>query len=164
MPGKKVKSQKAKVKSAALQHPEERSDKGSIKARMINTQLMRGRVVSAKTPKTVSVLIERTKIHPVYKRGFIQGKRHLAHSEDNLSEGDIVEITKVRPISKRKHWKVTKVLGKDIATIVSEQLKEEAEEVIAEVMPQSEVEEPVAEESNESKKTKVEEEKKTRKK
>jgi hypothetical protein len=55
--------------------------------------------------------------------------------------GDIVEIIKTRPISKRKHWKVTKVLGKDVVALGTQALKEEAAEAIAEVLPEELAEE-----------------------
>ena len=37
--------------------------------------------------------------------------------------GDIVDIIKCRPISKNKHWKITKVLGRNFAEIAEEKLK-----------------------------------------
>lgn len=98
-------------------------------------QVMRGRVVSAKMPKTVTVLIERTRMHPLYKKSFKRSKKYLVHTEIQTVEGDLVEIVKIRPMSKNKHWQVAKVVGKDIEAIVVEQLKEEAAEAIAEVMP-----------------------------
>ncbi len=104
-------------------------------------QIMRGRVVSAKMPKTVTVLVNSTKRHPLYGKSFIRGKKYLALSEDKISEGDLVEIMKIRPISKSKHFKVMRVIGKDIEAIVTEQLKEEAKEAIEEVMPEEREEE-----------------------
>jgi SOS response regulatory protein OraA/RecX len=49
--------------------------------------------------------------------------------------GDIVDIKKSRPFSKRKHWMVTKIVGKDIVPMNEEALKEVSQEVIEEVMP-----------------------------
>ncbi|MBI2600685.1 30S ribosomal protein S17 [Candidatus Daviesbacteria bacterium] len=101
---------------------------------------MTGRVVSAKLAKTVTVLVERIARHPVYKKTFKQSKRYLVHDELGAKEGDIVDILKVKPISKNKHWEVKKIIGQDIAEMVKEKLKEEAQESIAEVMPEEEKE------------------------
>lgn len=101
-------------------------------------QIIRGRVVSAKQPQTVTVLVESTKTHPLYGKTFKRSKKYLVHDGLGVSEGDLVEITQIRPISKNKHFQVVKVVGKDIEAIITEQLKEEAQEAIAEVMPEEE--------------------------
>lgn len=97
---------------------------------------MIGRVVSAKLKNTVTVLVERVAMHPLYKKTYIQSKRYLVDDSIGVRVGDIVDIQKCRPVSKNKHWKVTKVLGKSLTEIAQEQMKEKAEEVIAEVMPE----------------------------
>lgn len=85
---------------------------------------------------TATVLVERTAKHPLYKKTFVQTKKYLADVSINIKEGDMVEIVKVRPVSKNKHWKVTKVVGKDLGEITEEILKAEAEKLVAEVMPE----------------------------
>lgn len=97
---------------------------------------MIGRVVSAKMKNTVTVLVERVAMHPLYKKTFIQSKKYLVDTGSEVKEGDMVEIIKVRPISKNKHWKVTKVVGKNLAEITAKVLKAEAEKIVAEVMPE----------------------------
>lgn len=99
-------------------------------------QILRGRVLSAKLPQTVTVLVERKKTHRLYGKSFARSKKYLVHTQTSLAEGDLVEITQCKPISKNKHFKVLKVVGKDIAAVISEQLKEEAAAEIAEVMPE----------------------------
>ena len=47
-----------------------------------------------------------------------------------------MEFIKVKPISKNKHWRISKVLGQDFAEIAGVQLKEQAEKQIEEVMPE----------------------------
>ncbi len=101
-----------------------------------HVQIMKGRVVAAKSEKTVTVLIERARMHPMYKKAFAQTSKYLVHTEEPLKEGDLVEIVKVRPISKRKHWIVRKVVGRDLEAIITEELKEEANEAISEVLPE----------------------------
>lgn len=97
---------------------------------------MIGRVTSTKMKKTVTVLVERVAMHPLYKKTYLQSKKYLVDASVELKDGDVVEIIKVKPISKTKHWRVVKVIGRDLAEITKEQLKAKAEEVITEVMPE----------------------------
>lgn len=97
---------------------------------------MIGRVVSTKMAHTAVVLVTGTKVHPLYKKTFVSSNKYLADDPVGVTLGQVVEIVAVRPISKRKNWRVTKVVGRDIEAIVSEQLKEQAEEAIEEVMPE----------------------------
>jgi len=97
---------------------------------------MKGRVVSTKTKGTAIVLVERVAKHPLYKKTFLRSKRYQVDAGEDIKDGDIVEIMSVKPISKNKHWKIAKVIGKDLAEINEEKLKEQAESVIAEVMPE----------------------------
>lgn len=105
---------------------------------------MIGRVVSTKMKGTVTVLVDRVAKHPLYKKTFLRSKRYLADAPGDIKDGDIVEIAKVRPISKNKHWKVVKVVGKNLLEIVEAREKEAAEEAIAQVMPEEKKEEPSA--------------------
>lgn len=114
---------------------------------------MIGRVVSTKMNKTVAVLVERTAKHPLYKKTYVQSKKYLVDVSVDIKEGDMVEIVKIKPISKNKHWKVAKVIGKDLEAITEKKLKAQAEELIAEVMPEEKEELRV--ESQESGKEKV---------
>jgi small subunit ribosomal protein S17 len=66
-----------------------------------------GTVVSDKADKTVTVLVERNLMHPVYKKFIKRTKKYLAHDETNaVKVGDRVSIVETRPISKRKCWAV----------------------------------------------------------
>jgi len=70
-------------------------------------RVMQGTVVSDKGDKTVTVLVERRVMHPVYKKFIRQSKKYAAHDEGNLYKvGDAVSIIECRPISKRKRWTV----------------------------------------------------------
>lgn len=99
---------------------------------------MIGRVVSIKMTHSASVLVEGKKTHPLYKKSYAWSKKFLADDPIGVKLGDIVEIFKTKPVSKRKHWLVTKVVGSDFVAIAEEQLKEEAKEAIEEVMPEEE--------------------------
>ncbi|WP_019588643.1 30S ribosomal protein S17 [Deinococcus apachensis] len=70
-----------------------------------------GVVVSDKADKTVSVKVERRFTHPLYGKVVTRSKKYAAHDETNQYKiGDRVEIIAVRPISKTKTWKVTKLI------------------------------------------------------
>ncbi len=70
-------------------------------------RVLTGRVVSDKMDKTVTVLVERRVMHPLYKKFIRRSKKYAAHDEANLcKEGDVVEIEECPPISKRKCWMV----------------------------------------------------------
>lgn len=86
--------------------------------------------------KTVAVLVEGVKTHPLYKKSYSTSKKYLVDDPLGVALGDIVEFIKIAPISKRKHWRVTKVVGKDIVAQATEELKEEAKEAIAGVLPE----------------------------
>lgn len=101
---------------------------------------MIGRVVSTKVNNTVTVLVERVAKHTLYKKTFVRTKKYLVDDPIGVKMGDMVEIIKVRPISKNKHWKIIKVVGKNLEAIIEEKLKTEAEKIIAEVMPEEKVE------------------------
>lgn len=98
---------------------------------------MIGRVISTKMQKTAVVVVEGKKMHPLYKKAFVRSKKYLVDDSLGVKDGDVVEISKVAPVSKNKHWRVTKVVGKNLEEITKEQLKIEAEKIVSEVMPAS---------------------------
>lgn len=68
-------------------------------------RILQGVVVSDKAEKTITVLVERRVMHPVYKKFVKRSKKYLAHDENEKAKaGDTVEIIECRPISKRKSW------------------------------------------------------------
>lgn len=70
-----------------------------------------GHVVSTKMDKTISVQIQRTVKHPLYEKYIRRSTRLLAHDENNeCNEGDIVIIESSRPLSKRKSWRLQKIV------------------------------------------------------
>ena len=130
----KVKEIRSKKPGARVSESIVVKDRESIKT----SRVVRGRVVGSKTAQTAKVVVEWKKIHPLFKKGFMQSKKYLVHTEIAVKDGDIVDIMKIRPISKNKHWQIVKVLGQDLVAVVTKQLKEEAAEAIAEVMPEKE--------------------------
>ena len=72
-----------------------------------------GKVVSDKRSKTITVLIERRTKHELYGKIVAKTSKYHAHDEnDEFKNGDVVEISESRPISKTKAWVVTKLVQK----------------------------------------------------
>jgi small subunit ribosomal protein S17 len=72
-----------------------------------------GIVVSNKMQKTIVVRIEDRYSHPIYSKTMIRTKKYLAHDElDQCNIGDQVLLQECRPLSRRKRWKLVKVLSK----------------------------------------------------
>jgi small subunit ribosomal protein S17 len=72
-----------------------------------------GRVVSNKMNKTVVVAVERSVVHPIYRKVLRRMTKFKAHDEQNVCNvGDRVRMIETRPISKDKHWRVVEVLEK----------------------------------------------------
>jgi small subunit ribosomal protein S17 len=84
-------------------------------------RVLQGTVVSDKMDKTVTVLVERRVMHPVYKKYIKQSKKYAAHDENNaFKTGDVVEIEECRPLSKRKRWQVVNLpTGREAAATVT---------------------------------------------
>ena len=100
---------------------------------------MKGRVVAKKMEKSVTVIVERLSVHPLYKKAFKRSKKFLVDDPIGVAMGDLVEIIKVAPVSKRKQFRVVKILGKQLVQITAEKLKKQAKQVIEEVMPEEKI-------------------------
>ena len=84
------------------------------KERGIRRQLV-GMVLSNKMDKTVTVRVERTVMHPVYKKYIRRRAKFAAHDAQNVcSIGDRVLITESRPLSKTKRWRVSQIIEKAV--------------------------------------------------
>ena len=70
-------------------------------------RVLQGVVTSDVNEKTVTVLVERRFMHPVYKKFIVRSKKYLAHDEsNNVKTGEMVRIRECRPLSKRKRWEI----------------------------------------------------------
>ena len=70
-------------------------------------RILTGKVVSNKADKTVTVLVERRIMHPIYKKFVTKSKKIQAHDKENkFQPGDFVEIIETKPISKTKKFEV----------------------------------------------------------
>ncbi|MGB0907784.1 MAG: 30S ribosomal protein S17 [Maricaulaceae bacterium] len=70
-------------------------------------RILQGTVVSDKGEKTVVVKVERTYLHPLFKKTVRRSKRYHAHDESNsIKAGALVRIRECPPRSKLKRWEV----------------------------------------------------------
>ena len=76
-----------------------------------SARTLTGKVVSNKMQKTVSVAVERLVKHPTYGKYVRRTTKLLAHDETGeCQQGDLVDITECRPLSRRKAWRVVRVV------------------------------------------------------
>lgn len=74
-----------------------------------------GKVVSAKNNKTITVLVETYKSHPLYGKRVKSSKKYTAHDEENKAKvGDTVRIRSTRPLSKTKRYELVEVLVESV--------------------------------------------------
>ncbi len=72
-----------------------------------------GIVISNKMQKTIVVKVENRYSHPMYSKTLIRTKKYLAHDQlEECNIGDKVLVEECRPLSKRKRWKLVKILSK----------------------------------------------------
>ncbi len=70
-----------------------------------------GKVVSSKNNKTITVLVETYKSHPLYGKRVKSSKKYTAHDEENKAKvGDTVRIRSTRPLSKTKRYELVEIL------------------------------------------------------
>jgi len=80
------------------------------------SRTLQGRVVSTKMNKTIVVAVERRQSHPLYKKSYLVTTKFQAHDEEGKAGmGDLVEIIETRPISKHKHFSLSKVIEKAVS-------------------------------------------------
>jgi small subunit ribosomal protein S17 len=76
-----------------------------------------GRVTSNKMNKTIAVEIERLVKHAKYGKYVRRTTKLLAHDEKNESrQGDLVDIVPCRPLSRRKSWRLLRVVTRAAAS------------------------------------------------
>lgn len=76
-------------------------------------KIITGLVVSNKMEKTIVVKVERQQKHPVVKKVIKRSKKfHADDPKNECSEGDKVQIIETRPLSKKKRYKLFKVVEK----------------------------------------------------
>ena len=73
-----------------------------------NRKVYRGTVVSDKMDKTITVIVETKKTHPLYGKRVKYSKKFKAHDENNE------EIMETRPLSATKRFRLVKIVEKAV--------------------------------------------------
>ena len=82
---------------------------------MENKRVLVGKVVSDKTDKTITVLVETYKKDSLYGKRVKYSKKYAAHDEKNEAKnGDKVRIVETRPLSKRKRYRLVEIVEKAV--------------------------------------------------
>ena len=69
-----------------------------------------GIVISNKMQKTIVVGIQRQVRHPIYGKFIKKTSRLYVHDElEQAHEGDTVRVAEIRPVSKKKRWRLVEV-------------------------------------------------------
>ena len=72
-----------------------------------------GVVVSDKMDKTITVMVETKKTHPLYGKRVKYSKKFKAHDENNEARiGDKVVIMETRPLSATKRFRLVEIVEK----------------------------------------------------
>jgi small subunit ribosomal protein S17 len=70
-----------------------------------------GVVVSDKMNKSIIVAVNRKIKHPIYGKFIKKSTKFIAHDEkDECNIGDTVRIMEIRPLSKRKNWRLVEII------------------------------------------------------
>ncbi len=76
-------------------------------------KVYRGTVVSDKMDKTITVMVETKKTHPLYGKRVKYSKKFKAHDENNEARiGDKVVIMETRPLSATKRFRLVEIVEK----------------------------------------------------
>ena len=76
-------------------------------------KVLRGRVISDKMDKTITVVVETKKTHPLYGKLVKYSKKVKAHDENNEAKiGDIVTVMETRPLSATKRFRLLNIVEK----------------------------------------------------
>lgn len=76
-------------------------------------RVVHGKVISAKMNRTVIVAVQQVWKHPKYGKTIRKTRRFAADSEKlDLKVGDEVIMTETPPISRTKHFRITKRIEK----------------------------------------------------
>jgi small subunit ribosomal protein S17 len=83
-----------------------------------------GKVISDTMNKTVVVVVDTPRRHPLYKKTIRRSVKYYAHDEENkCKQGDTVKLEETRPLSKLKRWRVVEIVTKgEVAEIKPEEI------------------------------------------
>lgn len=76
-------------------------------------KMYKGKVVSDKMDKTITVQVDTYRSHKLYGKRYKYSKKFHAHDEKNEAKiGDVVRIMETRPLSKSKHFRLVEITEK----------------------------------------------------
>lgn len=74
-------------------------------------KVVQGVVASDRMDKTITVSVQFLAEHPIYGKRVRHSSKYSAHDEANEArQGDKVEIVETRPLSKKKRWRLVRIL------------------------------------------------------
>ena len=80
-----------------------------------NRKTYRGTVISDKMDKTITVIVETKKTHPIYGKRVKYSKKFKAHDEKSEAKiGDKVLIMETRPLSATKRFRLVEIVEKAV--------------------------------------------------
>ena len=72
-----------------------------------------GIVISDKMKKSIVIKVENRYSHNLYSKTLMKTKKYLVHDElEECIIGDQILVEECRPLSKRKRWKLVKIISK----------------------------------------------------
>ena len=78
-------------------------------------QMIRGVVVSDKMDKTCVIEVVRRLRHSLYHKNIVRRSRLFVHDEkEQATTGDYIEAVATRPLSRKKNFRLFKILGKKV--------------------------------------------------
>lgn len=78
-------------------------------------QKFEGIIISNKMKNTAVAQVVRKTVHPLYKKVSKKSKNYKIDTQDfNVQVGDFVEFLKVKPISKDKHFRISKIIKTEV--------------------------------------------------
>ena len=78
-------------------------------------KVLQGRVLSDKMDKTVTVVVETYRKHPIIGKRVKYSKKYKAHDENNSAKmGDIVKIEATRPLSATKRFRLVEIVKESV--------------------------------------------------
>ena len=78
-------------------------------------KVYQGRVVSDKMDKTIVVVVETRKQHPVYGKRVRYSKKYYVQDDNNEAKvNDIVRIMETRPLSETKRFRLLDIVEKAV--------------------------------------------------
>ncbi len=79
----------------------------------VTKRTFQGVVTSDKMAKTLVVRVDRTKVHPKYKKRYTISTKFHVHDENEVHKvGDKVTFEETRPLSRTKRWRIVPVQTK----------------------------------------------------